>query len=77
MLPSEKKVVDYNIKRLQDKSPAIRLKAIRELELLPHVDSLDALRKVYDEDPDSDVRKAAQEAGRRIFIKLNQTSSEA
>lgn len=69
------KVVAYHIKRLQDKDAAIRMKAIRELELLAHPSALDALREVYETDVDMDVRKAAQEAGRQIFLK-NKTTGD-
>jgi HEAT repeat protein len=64
-----KKLVEYHINRLRDKNPEIRLKAIKELELLGDPDSLDALRSVYDSDNDVDVRKAAQSAGRAIFLR--------
>ncbi len=67
------KVVDYHVKRLQDKNAAIRTKAIRELELLAHPSALDALRDVFENDIDDEVRKAAQEAGRKIFLKNKAT----
>ena len=63
-----KKIVEYHIKRLKDKNPDARLKAIRELELLCDPDSLDALQEVYKNDSNVNVRKAAQEAGRKIFL---------
>jgi HEAT repeat protein len=62
-------LVDYHIGRLQDKSPDVRLKAITELALLADSNALDVLRSVYENDPDPEVRKAAQEAGRAIFRK--------
>jgi len=64
-----KRLVDYHIGRLQDKSPDVRLKAINELALLADSNALDVLRSVYENDPDPEVRKAAQEAGRAIFRK--------
>lgn len=67
------KVVDYHVRRLRDKNPEIRMKAIRELELLAHPAALDALRAVFEHDVDADVRKAAQEAGRKIFLKNKNT----
>lgn len=69
------KVVDYHVKRLQDKNAEIRMKAIRELELLAHPSALDALRNVFENDVDLEVRKAAQEAGRQIFLK-NKTTGD-
>lgn len=66
---SIKQLVHYHISRLQDKNPAARLKAINELALLGDPEALDALKAVYRDDVDADVRKAAQDAGRVIFLK--------
>ncbi|MDX1991483.1 MAG: HEAT repeat domain-containing protein [bacterium] len=66
------KLVDYHINRLKDKNPDVRLKAIRELELLGDAGALEALKSVFEQDEDVDVRKAAQEAGRVIFLKHKQ-----
>lgn len=66
-----KRLIEYHCARLKDKNRDVRLKAIKELELLGHADALDALRDVYDTDDDREVRKAAQDAGRAIFLKLN------
>ncbi|MBZ0300431.1 MAG: HEAT repeat domain-containing protein [Anaerolineae bacterium] len=65
----DKRIVTYHLSRLQDKNPSIRLKAIHELGLLGDPDSLNALQEVFRNDADPDVRKAAQEAGRAIFLK--------
>lgn len=55
-----KKLVAYHISRLQDKSRDARLKAVNELALLiDDSDALDALRSVFENDDDDDVRKAA------------------
>jgi HEAT repeat protein len=64
-----KKVIEYHLARLEDKNAAVRLKAIKELELIGAPETLDALRAVYEKDEDGKVRKAAQEAGRAIFLK--------
>lgn len=64
-----KRLVEYHIGRLQDKSASVRLKAISELALLADPDSLEALQTVFKSDPDPEVRRAAQEAGRVIFLK--------
>lgn len=64
-----KKIVEYHIGRLQDKDPNVRLKSINELALLGDADALEALQSVYQQDPDPRVKKAAQEAGRAIFLK--------
>lgn len=64
-----KRIVEYHIGRLQDKDPNVRLKSISELALLGDTDALEALQSVYQNDTDARVRKAAQEAGRAIFLK--------
>lgn len=72
MTTSNKRIVAYHIARLQDKNRDIRLKSIAELALIPDSDSLDALRAVVEKDSDNEVRKAALEAGRLIFIKIKE-----
>lgn len=67
-----KRIVSYHIGRLQDKNPEVRLKSINELAQLGDTDALQALQEVFENDPDMDVRKAAQEAGRSIFLKNQQ-----
>jgi hypothetical protein len=68
-----KRVLAYHMSRLDDKSVEVRIKAIKELELLAcgeesmQNDVLEALKVVYKDDADSEVRRAAQEAGRVIF----------
>ncbi len=62
-----RKLVNYHVARLQDKDAAVRLKAILELELLGHPDALEPLQRLYRNEPDLEVRKAAQAAGRTIF----------
>ena len=64
-----KKLLAYHIGRLKDKSPEVRLKSIQELEQLGDPEALNVLREVFDTDTDVEVRKAAQEAGRVIFMK--------
>jgi HEAT repeat protein len=70
-----KKMVQYHINRLKDKSPDVRLKSISELSLLGDADALEALQDVFQTDDNSEVRKAAQEAGRAIFLKQKQQQS--
>jgi HEAT repeat protein len=71
-----KKVIEYHISRLQDKNPAARLKAIKELELIGAHEALEPLKALFQNDPDNEVRKAAQAAGRAIFLKNQQSKSE-
>lgn len=64
-----KQLVHYHVARLKDKNPAVRLKAINELALLGDPEALEALETVFQQDPDAEVKKAAQAAGRAIFLK--------
>jgi len=64
-----KKLVAYHIARLKDKNADVRLKSIHELAELGDPEALDALQEAYRSDYDPEVRKAAQEAGRVIFLK--------
>lgn len=75
MTSATKRLVAYHISRLKDKSADVRLKAIKELELLGDSDALEPLQDVYKNDSELQVRKAAQEAGRSIFLK-NQAENE-
>ncbi len=72
-----KQIVEYHISRLKDKSPEARLKAIQELVLLEDGDALEALKDVFETDADEDVRKAAQKAGRELFLKLRAKEQSA
>ena len=67
-----KKLVTYHIARLKDKNAEVRLSSIHELAELGDPEALDALQETYRTDTDPDVRKAAQEAGRQIFLKRQQ-----
>lgn len=64
-----KKLVAYHVGRLKDKNVEVRLKSIRELVELGDPEALDALQELYRTENDPDVRKAAQEAGRALFLK--------
>ncbi len=64
-----KKLVTYHISRLKDKSPEVRLKSIQELAELGDPEALEPLQEAFRTDPDLEVRKAAQEAGRVIYNK--------
>lgn len=75
MTSATKRLVTYHISRLKDKNVDARLKAIKELELLGDSDALEPLQDVYKNDLELEVRKAAQEAGRAIFLK-NQAKNE-
>ena len=77
MTTSNKRIVAYHVSRLQDKSRDVRLKSIAELALIADEDALSALRALVEKDPDTDVRKAAQEAGRAIFVKLREQAASS
>lgn len=68
------KIVAYHVGRLKDKNPDIRLKSIDELAQLGSAEALDALRAVFETDPVLEVRRAAQDAGRAIFLKQKSSS---
>lgn len=70
MTTSNKRIIAYHISRLQDKNRDVRLKSIAELALMVDEDALSALRTLVEKDTDTEVKKAAQEAGRAIFLKL-------
>ncbi len=77
MTTSNKRIVAYHISRLQDKSRDVRLKSIAELALMIDEDALNALRSLVEKDPDTEVKKAAQEAGRAIFIKIREQTASS
>lgn len=69
MTSSMKKVVHYHISRLRDRQREVRLDAIKELQDIADPDALEPLHTVFQTDPDLEVRRAAQAAGRDIFLK--------
>jgi len=62
------RMVAYHLARLSDKNPEVRIKSIEELALLQATQALDALEAVFRTDPDQEVRKAAQKAGRELWM---------
>ncbi|NWF70701.1 MAG: HEAT repeat domain-containing protein [Chloroflexi bacterium] len=69
MTKPSQKILAYHLARLKDKNPQVRLQSIQELEQLGADEALDALQEVFKTDSNADVRKAAREAGRKIFLK--------
>ncbi len=63
------RMIAYHIERLKDKNPQVQLKSIHELELLEAVEALSALEAVYKSDSEQEVREAAQELGRKLYLK--------
>jgi HEAT repeat protein len=68
-----KVVINYHIKRLQDKNPQVRLEAIEELRKIASPDALEPLQAVFKDDDDVDVKRAAQQAGREIWSSQQQS----
>ena len=67
-------LLEYHIGRLKDKNREVRLKSINELRLLADPAAMEPLEQVFKSDSDVEVRKAAQEAGREIFLKQKSKS---
>lgn len=72
---TRQKLIDYHVNRLKDKRAEVRLDAIQELLQLEATEALEALQNVYAQDVDADVKKAAQAAGRTLFLKKRQQES--
>ena len=69
MASTQKKILQYHIGRLHDRQREVRLASIRELEDMGDPEALESLQNVFDTDSDIEVRRAAQAAGRNIFLK--------
>lgn len=67
-------LLEYHIARLKDKNAAIRLKSINELRLIGDPAALESLEQLYRTDPEPEVRTAAQEAGRELYLKSKKTT---
>jgi hypothetical protein len=61
------RLISYHLARLNDQRVEVRLETIEELRQLEAASALDALKQIYEHDPDPRVRRAAQVAGRDIF----------
>jgi len=64
---SVKRMVEYHISRLNDKRYDVRLEAIQELVLLDATEALSELEDLYHNDENAEVRRAAKEAGKKLF----------
>jgi len=58
----DRRLVDYNIGRLRDKSPSVRAKSIGELRLLDDPAGWEAISQLYETESDAAVKQAAREA---------------
>ncbi len=66
-IPIGKKLLAFHIARLKDKNADVRLKSIHELAQLGDAEALPVLEELFKNDSDSEVRRAAQEAGKTIY----------
>lgn len=70
-MPVTERLIRYHLSRLKDKNPQVRVQSIQELALLEATEAYDTLEAIYRSDPDPDVRRAAQQAGRVLFLKMH------
>lgn len=71
-MSARERLVAYHIARLSDKRAEVRLAAIEELELLGATEAYELLKQIYHSDPDLDVKRRAQAAGRTLYDRLRQ-----
>jgi HEAT repeat protein len=64
------RMIAYHMARLKDKNPQVRIKSIEELALLEATEAFNLMEELYHNDPDGAVRKAAQRAGRTLYLKM-------
>ena len=63
--------------RLQNPDREMRLEAIHQLELIGGEDVLGPLARAYATDPDPEVRRMAQQAGKRIYYAAIKRAADA
>lgn len=73
---ADRRLVDYNIGRLRDKNPAVRVKSIGELRLLNDPAGWEAIEQLYKADQDLEVRQAAQAALVDYYLSRLQDSDD-
>ena len=71
-MSATERMIAYHLARLEDKDPQVRIRSIEELALLEATTAYTALEALYRNDPDETVRKAAQKAGRTLFLKMKE-----
>lgn len=74
-MSATERLITYHLSRLQDKNPAVRIKSIQELALLKATEALTRLEELYRSDDDPAVRKAAQEAGKTLYLHQQKENS--
>lgn len=76
MPSATERMIAFHIARLEDKNSEVRLKAIRELELLNAVEAYSALEALYRRESDPAVKEAARNLGRKLYQQIQQTNTD-
>ncbi len=76
MPTATERMIAFHIARLKDKNPEVRLKSIRELELLNAVEAFSALEALYHNESDPAVKEAARKLGVKLFKQLRSRGSQ-
>jgi HEAT repeat protein len=74
---ADRRLVDYNVGRLRDKNPAVRVKSIGELRLLDDPAGWEAIEQLYRADREPEVHEAAQAALVDYYLFRLQDSDDA
>ncbi len=69
-MSATERLITYHMARLKDKNPGVRIKSIEELALLGATEAYPAMEEMFRTDPVTEVRRAAQKAGRVLFLKI-------
>ena len=76
-MSAPERMIAFHIARLKDKNPQVRIKSIQELELLEATDAFGLLEELFRNDPDPDVRVAAQQAGKTLFRVIQKNNEKS
>jgi len=74
-MSATERMIAYHLSRLKDKNPQVRIKSIEELALLEATEAFSTMEEIFRTDPDEEVRKAAQKAGRALFQIIQRSNS--
>jgi hypothetical protein len=75
-MSATERMIAYHLARLKDKNPDVRIKSIEELALLEATDAFPVLEDLFRSDPDSNVRLAAQKAGRVLYVLIHKSKDD-
>ena len=76
-MSATERMIAFHIARLKDKNPQVRIKSIQELELLEATMAFGLLEELFRNDPDPDVRVAAQQAGKTLFWLIQKNNEKS